>query len=278
MEMEQLIISLITSVNDIGDEFMVNIDPDLNHFGSFLSDEGICHTFSVEEFNNAIGELSSDIFIFSMNIRSFHKHKNELFALLSTLICEPDVIILTETWLNLCDLELATLEGYGVFHTVRQDARSGGVSIYHKHKFNACLLDNLSLCNLNIESCCVTVDFGDVKINVVGVYRPHSGTVNQFISEIDGILNDVDVGGRTRLCITGDFNVNLLDDLDDSSLNLMSFIQSNHLVPLIKKPTRYPANLGGNTLPTLLDHVWVNFLDCSLSGVLDIDTYSGACG
>ena len=258
-------------MRDTEDEFMEHIDPDLNYFQSNWNNPNIGNVFNVEQFCLAVGNDSSgDIFVLSMNIRSLHKHKDELMSLLSALIIEPDVIILTETWLNKNDCDFASLEGYQVFHTIREDSRSGGVSVYCKVNYNCYLHDEISVCNLNVETCCVTVDFGNFKTNFVGVYRPHSGTIQQFIEEITRIVDDGEIKNKGRLCMVGDFNINLLDNSIEANINLMSFMQSNHLVPLIKRPTRYPANLD-NTLPTLLDHIWVNFLDSSLSGVLDID-------
>lgn len=40
-------------------------------------------------------------------------------------------------------------------------------------------------------------------------------------------------------------------------------------MPLINKPTRYPANSAIN--PTLLDHIWVNYFDDYMSGIIDYD-------
>ena len=44
-------------------------------------------------------------------------------------------------------------------------------------------------------------------------------------------------------------------------------LQSLNYIPVITKPTRF-APVNAHTQPSLLDHFWLNFFDCNLSGIL----------
>ena len=76
--------------------------------------------------------------------------------------------------------DYATLEGYGSFHTIRTGARSGGGSVFYKEKYKTKFVTNLTVCNLNIESCFVCIYIGSVTLTIVGIYRPHSGTIEYY--------------------------------------------------------------------------------------------------
>ena len=65
------------------------------------------------------------------NVRSLHANEDSFMAMLDTLNRRPDVIVLTETWLNCHTVDLCNIRGYVfVYHTVHDDRRGGGVSVY----------------------------------------------------------------------------------------------------------------------------------------------------
>ena len=216
---------MFADINDGIGNVMPDVDPDLNYFDGD-NDGNQLDVFSLYEFNNKIISTSTpDTFLLtSLNVRSFFKHRDDITSVISAMARQPDVLVLTETWLNVDDEDYATLEGYASFHTVRTGARSGGVSVYYKERYRAESITNLSICNLNIESCCVCIYIGSVKLNIVGIYRPHSGTVEHFITELIAICESSYIGIADRLCILGDFNVNLLDNDSDSVLALVNFM------------------------------------------------------
>ena len=244
------------------------VDPDLNYYSDAVTGNGV---ITLSDFNSTVvSDHVNNILLLSLNIRSFHKHKDELMAMLSTMRIQPDILVLTETWLKRDDVVYADIAGFDAAHTVRDSRRSGGVSIYCRQKYKMKVYSNLSVCNTNIESCSVSVDMGTDNLNILGIYRPHSGTDEQFMIELGSAIECADLTDRGKLCVVGDFNINLLDENSESVINLVSYMQSSHLLPLIKHPTRYPAGIG-NVAPTLLDHMYVSFLDSLCSGVLAVD-------
>ena len=184
---------------------------------------------------------------------------NELVALLSSMEVMPDVLVLTETWLSSVDSCYANISGYDAYHTVRERDKSGGVSIFCSSRYDSCQYRDLSMCSTNIEACCIKISFMSICLNVVGIYRPHLGTIEQFVTELKQIVETDTLGRRERICIAGDFNVNLLLESNDSVTNFITCMHSCHFVPMIKHPTRFPIE-SRDAHPTLIDHIWVNFL------------------
>ena len=114
----------------------------------------------------------------------------------------------------------------------------------------------LSYVNDNIEVCMVEICFRSESIIIISIYRPHSGTVHNFINELGKIFNFRDVCSR-RCILAGDLNINLCSDNIDVNI-FTDHMYSYHCIPVIRKPTRFPAN--NFSQPTLLDQIWGNKL------------------
>ena len=192
---------------------------------------------------------------FSYNVRSYNANSDSLFSLFHDYFSYPDVLSLTETWFQEHTTE--DISGYNSYHTIRTLGRSGGVSVFIKNHLKSRLISQCCISNENIEICSVEICINDVIVFVLGVYRPHSGTVQAFNSSITSILDEPCF--RNKLCILlGDFNVNLLSD-DPSTNSFIYNLQSHHFLPLITKPTRFSP--VPNSQPSLLDHIWINSLN-----------------
>ena len=188
----------------------------------------------------------------SYNIRSFNANSEIFLSMFQNYNCFPDILCLTETWFN--EFSSEEIPGFTSYHTIRENGRSGGVSIYIKDSFNSCLMPNYSFSNNDIEICCVQITSNNISIYIFAIYRPHSGTIQNFNEILSSILDNPCM--RNKLCvILGDLNINLLND----DLHTNSFIynmQSHHFFPLITKPTRFSPIPGIN--PSLIDHIWLN--------------------
>ena len=91
----------------------------------------------------------------------------------------PSIFCLTETRFSASTLQ--NISGYDSFHTLRNtDTPSGGISIFVKENLKATKIDKLSYCNNTIEVCTVEFDFGKQHVFVLGIYRPHSDTIDNF--------------------------------------------------------------------------------------------------
>ena len=82
-----------------------NLDPDYNYFDE-LQNPSTSNTqskyYNVNEFNNNFRDYDFDkgITIFNYNVGSFKTNHENYFTMLSSLCCEPDIVVLTETWLH----------------------------------------------------------------------------------------------------------------------------------------------------------------------------------
>ena len=120
--------------------------------------------------------------IINFNIRSFHRNISSFLCFLESTNFSADILILTESWLTVDNVNCANIDGYRSYHTLRKTGRSGGVSIFCRNKFNVNIIENLCLANDHIESCSVKIKEGDIEYFIMGIYRPHSGTKLDFIN------------------------------------------------------------------------------------------------
>ena len=203
----------------------------------------------------------------SYNIRSFNANSDTFFSMFNSVKNFPIVLNLVETWFYESSTE--EIPGYNSFHTVRQDGRSGGSSIYVKNNLNAKSVPNFCFCNEDIEICGVEICISNSIVFILGIYRPHSGSIQNFI-EILSSFFDSNANLTRSLCICmGDFNINLLNDQAPTN-SFINNMYSHHFVPLITKPTRFSSIQNIN--PSLLDHIWVNKIDNEFScGIISND-------
>ena len=73
------------------------------------------------------------------------------------------------------------MEGYCAVHTIRENANSGGVSIFYKQVLNVEVLDKCVLSNISIETCSIKVIIKGNVFYFIGIYRPNQGNVTDFI-------------------------------------------------------------------------------------------------
>ena len=238
-------------------------DPDVHY--DFFSDNNInsCQYYSLPDYCNINNNKS--ISIINHNIRSFNRNFDSLLTCFSPDNL-PSILCLTETRFSHNNIE--NIPGYESFHTVRNsETPAGGISLFVSNEICSKKIETLSFSNNTIEICTVDINFNDVSITIIGVYRPHSDTVLNFNSCFSEILNNNIL--RNKFCIIlGDFNICLLKDCE-SNLNFMNILYTNHFTPLISKATRFSPVAG--EVPSLLDHIWINKLKSNVAGVLDID-------
>ena len=201
--------------------------------------------------------------ILNYNIRSFNKNANSFLPIIEK--SDPHIVILSETWFK--DEFQSPITNFNDYHTVRSDRQSGGVSVYVKDTLLSRKVPELSYVNSDIEICTVEIKVNGELILIIGIYRPHSGTVDAFSGELERVFQNP-LFRATRCCVAGDFNICLLQNNFNNSQFVNTF-QSHHYFPVITKPTRFSPN--DNHLPSLLDHIWYNSLNIFESGIVSFD-------
>ena len=146
-----------------------------------------------------------------------------------------------------------------------------GINIFICEKFVSTKTENLSICKDEIQSCEVKVQLNHEFLLIIGIYRPHSGTVLNFIETLESFYEHPDFLKSWPVFIAGDFNINILSENNSNVIIFMSSLQSNFFLPAITKATRFSPCENENILSTSLDNIWINTLNAFTSGILDYD-------
>lgn len=241
--------------------YIYDADPD-DHYDLFSANSFNSEYYSLAEYNKLISNKSFSIV--GHNIRTFSNINSLLSCFQSAKM--PSIFCLSETRFSADRTE--DIDGYLSFHTTRNSITpAGGISLYVELGICALKIDELSFCNNTIEICSIEVSVDNRNIIILGVYRPHSDTIENFNSTFADILSKSYL--RNKLCIIlGDFNICLLKD----SFHIRDFsnlLFSHHFVPCIDKPTHFSPVEGEQ--PSLIDHIWINKLELFDFGILRID-------
>ena len=115
----------------------------------------------------------------NFDMKSFYANSDAFFCLFDENIL-PDIIILTETWFkhdNTWDMN-----GFSSYHTIRNHARSVGISPHAKNKYVSAVIPDI--CEKNIQIFSVSVQIDNSSINILGIYIGSIENFNQSLSTI----------------------------------------------------------------------------------------------
>ena len=207
----------------------------------------------------------------NFNIRSFFCNQTHLESLLELLETNFKVLFISETWLTQNNFEHAQLANFHSHHTFRTNSRSGGISVFTSDLFKSEKIECLCICSENIETCTVCIYVGTTKLFALGVYRPHSGTIDDFTFELNNILSH-EILVNSKIVIGGDMNVNLDNFSSESILNYSATLMSFNFYCVIDKPTRFSNDdCVNNPNRSLIDHIWFNVNVPNISGIIHFD-------
>ena len=246
------------------------IDPDSNLFNGIHAniDSSLQSKLqTIDEYNTStIFSPNSCLSILNHNIRSLNCNGDSFIGFINTIQHQPDVIVLTETWLSDDNKSIYNIEGFTAYHTIR-NTRGGGVSIYCSNTLKSTIISSLTLCNETIESCGIKITYHNEQYNIIAIYRPHTDTIENFTYKLNDILNTTNIR-KQNVIVAGDININLLQP-DRTTQLFMNTMQSLHYIPVITKPTRHSPNEA--IVPTLLDQIWMNKLTEYHSAIIITD-------
>ena len=203
------------------------------------------------------------------------------------MIKKPTFLIVTETWNTPDTAQSCTVDGYAGFHTCREKLVTsggvgGGVSVFVDLTLNGSPVSDLSRCNQTIELCACQVYISKNKyILLLGVYRPHSDTINNFVAELNQIMNHRTVENASLVILAGDFNIDISEPSSSHCLLYLSLLQSHCFLPVITRPTRFndrsaipsenspfPPINQPLTSASNLDHIWLGHIKPYVSGII----------
>jgi exonuclease III len=182
------------------------------------------------------------------------------FGALSILINDYhfDIVTLSETWLkdNPLLLQHVSMPGYQLCYNNRDKCRGGGVGAYIKESIKFKRGQDIENLQQEFEHLWLEIS-GKNKNNklLLGViYRSEKIMgCNDWIEKFDDLLSNVVPTWDGMLMITGDVNINLLEDLDPVVRKYNNILKSFNLTQHISQPTRTTS-----TSRTLNDHLITN--------------------
>ena len=149
--------------------------------------------------------------VLQINCRSLPKNFISIELLLTNLIDKPTVICLSETWLNNENCNYYNIPGYNFYCKNRQNKLGGGVAIYVSKYFESYeKVDLTNDLNSSCESIAIDVFNKSVKYTIVSMYRPPSGDLRVFNSNLSLFLENNSGRLAQNVVIAADFNIDLL--------------------------------------------------------------------
>ena len=263
-------------------EFFDTIDPE-NQLN--LNVEA-CKYYTIDQFNSSFDSDAGNYLILNQNLQSFNAKKTAFEGFLDSLSVQFHTIVLTETWNELKYLNLCKIDNFDAEHTFRNSAQrssggiGGGISIFaNSSLYYIKKIDELSICNSTIETCVTKIsNKSNIEIVhfIVGVYRPHTDNVENFIVALQEILSN-DLLQNKTIILAGDMNINLMNHNTNYVNHYISMLNSLNFVQAINKPTRFPDGSNSIYNPSCLDHIFINKLTTFTAPIFFTDI-SDHCG
>ena len=243
---------------------LMNIDPDTNYFNEIwpLLNASKCDYYRENSFNKKYEQVSAsdcNMSLLHLNIRSARKNLSQLENYLINIHHKFSIIALTETWFREDDCDLYNLYGYTSECVNRTRSNGGGVALLIKNGLFYKRIEELCVANEYCEQLFIEFPkscFQSEKNIVIGViYRAPGLSLQAFNDHLIDLFDKLKTEDNL-LYMTGDFNVNLLnDDQHVLSSEFVEIFYANSCLPLITKPTRI-----SNTRATLIDNIFTNDL------------------
>lgn len=176
-----------------------------------------------------------------INVRSIRHKMDEMDIIL--INSQPDILVLTETWLYSNEAPSIQFKNYKAAHSCRDDSRGGGVSIFLKSNYNFEIVSNISKLNVNY----IVIEIQNIPMKIGVVYRKPSSPKSDFIELLNSELLQ-----HKHLILIGDMNINILDSQDSYKNVIMAngFEILNTISSL--EPTRVDIRTGSKSI---IDHV-----------------------
>jgi hypothetical protein len=172
--------------------------------------------------------------IMHLNIRSLSPKIDELEALIN-LVGSPKVLMLSETWLNNVSVSY-NVSNYSFVSSPRLRGRGGGVAMFVNNLLHYVIKDRLCdhTDNNNIDY--LLIELPKVNIMLCCMYCPPNTRLDHIIALLE--RNKAFSNPRTLFIAGGDYNINLLDESSDISVDFLDNIHSLGLSHVITLPTR----------------------------------------
>jgi hypothetical protein len=174
---------------------------------------------------------------------NINRLRNKLLSLEAYIECEldikPNVIAITETWLEPNEFKSINLPGYSIVaETARSESRGGGALLFVKNNLmQQCTPINVT--TYNIEKCCelcgVCINSDKANMYIFVIYRCPQSSVSVFLENLDRFLSQLN---KENVLLCGDFNINISDSKLQIAKDLLQTLLVHNLKPTVMEPTR----------------------------------------
>ena len=135
----------------------------INEMYGHLNFDAMSNYISLDQYSKRFPIQDNKLLsIFHLNIRSLDHNQIQLESLLANLPHRPDILALSETWLNDNSKVDIYLEGYNSFHVVREPNKHGGVSIFIRDYLIPENIEKFTYLNAVIEICTISFTINNV--------------------------------------------------------------------------------------------------------------------
>lgn len=203
--------------------------------------------------------------IIHQNVRSMRKNFDLFLSELVARDILPDIIVLSEIWINSDESNLYTIPDYNLYLKCNDQYRAGGVAVYIKDSFKDVKFVELKC--ISADALLVSLSYLNTQLHILAIYRLLFCSIDLFVNELKQCFND-----RNNLLINainliwiGDININISDDSSYNSDvdNYLALMSRNGLEGLIKEPTRITEQSQ-----TCIDHVFVRVANKNMLQVI----------
>lgn len=182
------------------------MDPDVPEGG--LGATSNLYATDLLSFDRYLADTRGKFSVFHLNVQRIPNMDkfSDLLIFLNTMEFEPDIIVLTETWITDATKHLYEMPSYGAYHCCRERP-SAGISIFFKS----------SLCMQVISESNGGVSFVHFLVNdnsllgesllCTAFYMPSINDYPLLSERLDDLLSEVD----SHHLMVGDFNIDMFE-------------------------------------------------------------------
>ena len=166
----------------ISRDFLSDLDPDINFSDSLNNDDlnSSSKYYSILDFNQLDSNQILTLSIVHLNVRTLGANFDKFQAQFASCNLVPDILRLSETWFNHDNPR--DLNGYFGHHVTRPNGCGGGISTFVNDSIKSHIWSDISYNSNSIEIVSVTFKNNDSEYVILGCYRPHSGTSEEFLT------------------------------------------------------------------------------------------------
>ncbi len=192
-----------------------------------------------------------------INMRSLSNKHEEVVRILAQ--SDIDILCISESWLK-------PFQPDGMFHVagyniLRRDRTTnsgktigGGVLAYYKTRLGVDIIDDLCVCDPNLEVMWLKLKLTQTRPQYIGVtYRPPDGDLEAAIETLDVQISHIISMGNCDYMLIGDVNVDVRKSREVKCRRINDFYKSRGMKNLIRGITCH-HHTGG----TGIDHIGVN--------------------